>query len=780
MEFITPYPAATQLFNLPAVKMNKPKIRILPIAAAILFSSLTVHSAPNDEVRRGQTSFDLPLLEFGDGRLEGVLAKKEYTFRLPEHLRYEPGSEMVLSYRASPLLLNVSTFTVSLNERQIASARLGHEPDGVEKQNDGILRVPIPEGVLQPGWNRLVVRCLLQTTQTLCRDVDNPAAWMEFAPASLLRVAYSSQPLFAEIQRFPDSIAEPVLMNLPEFRSPDKKNKPEPAVSILLPEESGDPELRSFLIAATRLGQTVYTPSDAVSTGEIGQFAELCERRNGVLIGLHEVLANQPLPGHIKKAMAELQPGEGLLAELIYGPPDSTQRRWIILSGADGKGLEKAALTLGSSLALRSAPSNPWIVSKEPGISPLVEKLAQPAVGPLKLSSLEDGEILLRGIFRNSTSRQIAFPPGFETSGAGYVEFDFSHADNLDKTSAFEARLNDTVIGSVALAPDNAGRMKQRLAIPAGIAGRDPSLLTVSSYLDIGSVDCAHRNEERAWLKISGDSIVDIRTTPLKIDDLSRLNLLCLRDAFLRRTALLVPEEPDSKRNELVKVIGLHLGSRLPDMPILWPQISTYGPEAPPETWRVENRSGLVIGSAFQWPEAFGGKSRLIVEGGGTHGDQMILRGEKVPVTDFDPSLGFVQLVTSPWTSGEYFAAIGGIEGYGGNATAGLLTKPEIYEQLRGTVSAIDADNRIVTYDVRSVQEVSLSEQMRLAFAPERHVQDLEGREIAKTEAGVVATVTNIGIAAGAVVCLAVMFVIQRLVVRRRQKIQVTEEGDEL
>jgi len=719
------------------VKINQRKIRILPIATAILFSTLSVQSAPNDEAVRGQKSFEIPLLEFGDGRLEGVLAKKEYTFQLPEHVRYEPGSEMVLSYRASPLLLDVSTFTVSLNDRQIASSRLGHEENGEEIQNDGVMTVPIPEGVLQPGWNRLVVRCLLQTTQTLCRDVDNPAAWLEFAPGTALRVAYSNQPLFAEIQRFPESISEPILMNLPEFRSLDKKNKSEPAVSILLPEESGDPELRSFLIAASRLGQTVYTPVNAVSTGDVGEFKELSERRNGILIGLREVLA-------------------------------------------DGEGLEKAALTLGSSVALRSAPSNPWIVSNEPGISPLVEKMAQPAVGPLKLSSLENGEILLRGIFRNSTARQIGFPPGFETTGAGYVEFDFSHPDNLDKTSAFEARLNDAVIGSIALAPENSGRMKQRLAIPAGIAGRDPSLLTVSSYLDIGSVDCAHRNEERAWLNISGDTIVDIRTTPLKIDDLSRLNLLCLRDAFLRRTALLVPEEPDAKRNDLVKVIGLHLGSRLPSMPVLWPQLATYGPEAPPETARVEKRSGLVLGSAFQWPEAFGGKSRLIVEGGGTHGDQMLLRGEKVAVTDFDPALAFVQLVGSPWTSGEYFAAIGGIEGFGENATVDLLTKPEIYEQLRGNVSAIDADNRLVTYDVRSVQEVSLSEQMRFAFSPERKVEDLEGREITKTEAGMMATVTNIGIASGALVFLGAMFLIQRFVVRRRQKIQVSEEGDEL
>ena len=762
------------------MKTNHPVIRTLSIASAILFTTFPLRHAAAEPQNRAAATFDMPLLEFGDGRLEGVLAKREYSFRLPEHIRQEPGSEMILSYRASPLLLDVSTFTVSLNDRQIASARLGRPEGGVEKQTAGTLSVPIPEGVLQPGWNRLVVRCLLQTTQILCRDVDNPAAWLEFDPSTSIRVAYSNQPLFAELARFPESIAEPVLMNLPEFRSLDKKNKPAPVVSLLLPEESGDPELRSFLIAATRLGQTVYTPPEAVTVGDIGEFAEVCERRNGVLIGLHDQLADQPLPGHIKKALAELQPGEGFLAELIYGPPDSVQRRWIVLSGADPAGLEKAALTLGSSVALRSVPSNPWIIAKAPEISPIVEKMSQPAVGPVKLSSLENGEILLRGIFRNSTSRQIAFPPGFETSNAGFVEFDLSHADNLDKTSAFEARLNDMVLGSVALTPSNSGAVKQRFAIPAGIAGRDPSLLTVSSYLDIGSVDCAHRNEERAWLNLSGDSVVDLRTVPLKINDLSRLNLLCLRDAFLRRTALLVPESPDFNRNELLKVIGLHLGSRLPDMPVLWPQIATYGPGSPPELERIQNRSGLVLGSAFQWPEAFGEKSRLVIEGGGTHGDQIILRGEKVPMTDFDSSLSFVQLVASPWSSGEFFAAIGGLENYAGPATVNLLTNPAIYERLRGTVSALDTDKRLFTYDVRTIQEVSLSDQMRFAFSPEHRQEDIEGAEIQKTEAGMAATTANIGIAAGALILLASLFVIQRLVVRHRRRNHVIEEGDEL
>jgi len=390
--------------------------RILPVAAVALATSLRGASAAGI----AETSrFDVPVLQSADARLEGVLASRDSSFRLPEHVRYEPGSELVLDYRSSPLLLDVSTFTVSINGRQIASARLGHENGAAEAQENERLVVPVPEGVLRPGWNRVEVRCLLQTTRALCRDVDNPAAWLEFAPGTLVRVAYSNQPLFAEIQRFPGSITEPVLMRLRELREDASKNPPAPAVSLLLPWEAGDPELRSLLIAAARIGQTVYTPPGAVRVGDLGEYPDESAERNGLVIGRLDDLKTMPLPGHIKKALAELEPGQGMLAEVIHGPPTGVQRRWMILAGADAEGLENAALTLGSSAALRGVPSNPWIISSPPSVSPVLEKAALPEVGPVKLSSLAEGEILIRGLFRNTAARQVAFPPGFETYGLG-------------------------------------------------------------------------------------------------------------------------------------------------------------------------------------------------------------------------------------------------------------------------------------------------------------------------------------------------------------------------
>jgi hypothetical protein len=69
---------------------------------------------------------------------------------------------------------------------------------------------------------------------------------------------------------------------------------------------------------------------------------------------------------------------------------------------------------------------------------------------------------------------------------------------------------------------------------------------------------------------------------------------------------------------------------------------------------------------------------------------------------------------------------------------------------------------------------------MRLAFSPDRRVEDLEAKEIKITEAGLAATALNIGIGTGAMALLAGLFLIQRFVVRRRHKNHSAEEGDEL
>ncbi|MFZ4776194.1 MAG: cellulose biosynthesis cyclic di-GMP-binding regulatory protein BcsB [Terrimicrobiaceae bacterium] len=728
-------------------------------------------SAPG-QPSQARRHFVSPLFLADKDLLSGVLAHKDYMIRLPEHLRYEAGSELILHFKSSPLLLaDVSTMTVGFNDRPMVSVRLGgaEQEEASDAAGRTTLTIPIPAGSLNPGWNRVSVKCLLQTTQVPCRDVDNPAAWVEMGEGSLLKVAYADQALFPEMQRFPESLTEPQLMQMNQQLLSNKSKDGDPTVSILIPGKAGDAELRAFLISTARMAQNLYMRDESFSVGDLKGFSDEATLRNGILIGTKADLAGIDLPAEMAASLRAVKEGEGFLAEFVTGNPGKSLHRWMILSGGDSAGLENAALALGSSASMEMVPGNPWIVSETPVVPPVFEKIAQPRNGEVTLASLPGGAITLRGLFRNEASRRVEIPVGTQTVEGGFINLDFSHAENLDKTSAFDVKLNDLLIGSVALNEANSNLATKQIAIPAGLPGRDPSIISISSYLDIGTVDCGHRNEERAWVNISGMSTVDIQSGPLKIEDLSRMDFLLLRDALLRKAAVILPSAATPERMETLKSLAVFLGHRLPSSPVLWPQVATYDQSKQPDKDRVANRSGLILGSAFEWPQALPGKPALVISSSEEKPGMLQMRGQWFSANAFDQSLSFAQLLPSPWSRGELFAAVGGIGGYGGKSTTAMLTDPLVAERLGGTVAAVDARNRVVTYDVRFVQGSSLGEQITEGLPPGLTLKETEKKKESSIEAGAGTIRQNVVILIASAVILLVIFTLQRFAARRRR-----------
>ena len=716
-------------------------------------------------------TFDVPLFSSRGKRMEGSSAKDEFLIRLPEHVRYESGSELILSFRCSPLLVSdASTMCVSINDVTLTSIRLGKGGGDSAKPGNGrqSVRIPLDPAKLQPGWNRISVQSTLLTTDGPSRDGDNPAAWMDFDSDTILKVAYQPQALFPELQRFPDSLAEPLLMRIRRASGKTASRQKDSAVSILLPAQPTESDLRCFLIGSARLAQTLYVQEDSLAAGEIGNFAGESKYRNGILIGTKSALSQAGLPAGLASTLRELKPGEGCLAEIIIGPNPESQHRWIIVSGGDDVGLENAGLALGSSSAIQSIPSNPWIIKATPTVPVLYEPLAHPS-GPVPLQSQGDGGILIRGTFRNTVDRTCPLPPGYQTVAGGTLDLDISHSGNLDKNSTFDVCLNDTLIASVPLMEANASSYRRRVAVPAGLLGRDPSNLQFSSYLDAGSSDFGHGNAHRTWVSVSGTSIIDIPAEPLVIDDLSRINYLLMRDAFLRRAAVVLPDGDDWERVDLLKSLGVFLGRKLPAMPVLWPQVATYGPNKLPAASRVANRSGFVLGSVFQWSDALPEKLPLSVRGG-SDSSSIILRGQKAPVSEFDQTMSLVQLLDSPWTKGELFATVGGINSYGGLSTVAILTKETVVDRLCGTVAAVDAKERVVGYDVRSIQRASLAEHIQNGLPPGMSLQQTEKNNQEQKLAAFEVIRNNRLLLIFVALGLLLIFIPQRLAARRKDK----------
>jgi hypothetical protein len=92
-------------------------------------------------------------------------------------------------------------------------------------------------------------------------------------------------------------------------------------------------------------------------------------------------------------------------------------------------------------------------------------------------------------------------------------------------------------------------------------------------------------------------------------------------------------------------------------------------------------------------------------------------------------------------------------------------------------VAAADASGRVITYDVRFIQEVSLSNQIRLGFTSGMTPADIEDQHMDKTEAGFLTQSINYWIAGASFAVMAGLYIIQRILIRRRKN---QGNGDEL
>ena len=155
---------------------------------------------------------------------------------------------------------------------------------------------------------------------------------------------------------------------------------------------------------------------------------------------------------------------------------------------------------------------------------------------------------------------------------------------------------------------------------------------------------------------------------------------------------------------------------------------------------------------------------------GGSDSSSIILRGQKAPVSEFDQTMSLVQLLDSPWTKGELFATVGGINSYGGLSTVAILTKETVVDRLCGTVAAVDAKERVVGYDVRSIQRASLAEHIQNGLPPGMSLQQTEKKNQEQKLAAFEVIRNNRLLLIFVALGLLLIFIPQRLAARRKDK----------
>ncbi|HXG49212.1 MAG TPA: cellulose biosynthesis cyclic di-GMP-binding regulatory protein BcsB, partial [Methylomirabilota bacterium] len=515
-----------------------------------------------------------------------------------------------------------------------------------------------------------------------------------------LTLAARQLPLFPELRRFPESFAEELLL-LPESAS-----NAAPIITLLLPDQPTDAHLRTCVILGARFGQLGYVQGQHLALASTETWREATRDRHAIVLGLTNQFTGLPLPGPVRRHLADLNPGQGLLAEWIEEGP--RPRRWLLVAGADGAGLEKAALTLGSAKALTALTDNPAVVTAPP--APPSEE--PPA--PLHLPAIGQEPITLRGLHRVERSvRGWRFPPGATLQFDGVLNLRLSHSPVLRPESTLEVHVNGEAVGRIALAPGNTGVVSRPLALPRELRGADPTIVTFRAWMDVDPARCDQHPDEDAWVTISQGSTAQVRVEPVELMTLNDLNRALLRDPYLRGCAFLLSSRAPLGELHFLVELAMYLGRQVPGVPSLWPEVAAYVPGREPTVGRLRGRTTLVLCPVQQWPHGLPAGLEPVIEMSPGQSSVVRMQGRRARVERYEPSLAFAQLLDSPWSPGDKVVLAGGWQWFSSPGMRRLLFDPDTPGKLPGDLGAIDGEGRAVGYNIRDVAADSFAERLR-------------------------------------------------------------------
>lgn len=284
-------------------------------------------------------------------------SSKDLFLQLPQYLRAETGSvAQVTLRRLSDPVSTTNAIVLAWNEHVLWTNLI--EPAAIQIT----LLVPVPRPAFCRGWNKLSLRfgpAVLNVNDQSIREHEGELRWSMQRRECFLDLAYTRAPLSDGLARFPQILSEERLLQSVET-GPGSL----PGVTLLLPGLCSEVHLRAAAIVGARIGQLDALAVSDVRLAALESWKAETAQHHGIIIARRDQLGGVTMPFALSSVLGTLTPAQGMLAEFYEGPM-TKQRRVILVTGADEAGLEKAALTLGSSAALSNLTS-PAVLNQIP------------------------------------------------------------------------------------------------------------------------------------------------------------------------------------------------------------------------------------------------------------------------------------------------------------------------------------------------------------------------------------------------------------------------------
>ena len=225
---------------------------------------------------------------------------------------------------------------------------------------------------------------------------------------------------------------------------------------------------------------------------------------------------------------------------------------------------------------------------------------------------------------------------------------------------------------------------------------------------------------------VLGNSTLETIIEPARIGGLQHLDSLLLRDAFLRRTAFVLPGQPTLAETKLIADVAMRLGRQLPSSPVLWPEACTFDVNRPPAPECIKGRSAVVLAPVSLWRNAVPAETRLPIEQLGR--DTVSMQGRRNRISGFEPTLTLMQMTRAPWSEDEWIVMAGQWQSMDLGMTKRLITSAATEGTIYGNMVAVDGRGRFAAHDSRQPSTESFAQRLRQRVPAGLTVEQTAGR----------------------------------------------------
>ena len=573
-----------------------------------------------------------------------------------------------------------ASLNVSFNRSQIALIPL------TAGQNI-VYDIPIPPAALSPRLDdgRHVLELLLDA-DTDCDPNLLHQTSISISSASQFTFPYTEQTPAINLEQLPRPIFQ--------------RDSVYPIEAILIvPDQPSAQEMQAALIAAAGLGRMSDSqlPFSLVNSSQITE--ETLTASNLIFLGKAEnlsLLRDVELPAPLSTDGFDTQggqPDDGILQ--IAVSPWNTGRALMVVSGNTDAGVVKAAQALSYGSIQTVSDTNLAIVTDvaPPNIEDESITLDALTSATHTFRDLGYGVATLAGLGKSEFVVDFYVTPGLIAENDSYLDLVFNNSALLSfERSGLNVSLNGNLIGSLRFSDETASTATQRIKLSPSLVLPGSNQLRIQAEL-AAPTNCGLAEATNLWASILPESTLylPLQQAPVDFNIVQNLNSYPYPFAnipTLSNTGFILPKNNPASW-AVASEIAFGLGGRVRGAVI---DLAAAFDDAVPEDLR-NSRDLILIGLPSELTLISELKDSLPAP---------FETGQNIPIIDNqqvsyrfppDTSIGYLQLLPSPWNSSRTILAVVGSTDEGVGLAGNALSDPLLRSRLAGNFALVSAEN---------------------------------------------------------------------------------------